>query len=121
MTTFAGALLAATILIGAGTPAPVALPPKAAPAGTVCKFVVASTPGAKPYEMCLTPQQWAAKKKADAKDPNRIVCRYEEASATRFKSHKICMTAAEWENQRQLERQGIDAIQRSTCVPGAGC
>ncbi len=87
----------------------------------VCKHVVSAEKGAKPYELCLTKAEWEAKKRADAKNPNRMVCRYEEAPGTRFKSNKICMTAAEWENQRQLERQQIDHIQRSTCVGGAGC
>lgn len=125
MVKIVGPMVAAIVLVAAADPA-FADPGSqqietAAPAGTVCKFVVAPTPGAKPQEMCLTPQQWDIKKKADAKDSTRIVCRYEQASGTRFKTHKICMSAAEWENQRQLQRQGIDAIQRTTCVGRGGC
>lgn len=71
--------------------------------------------------MCLTKAQWAEMNKRDSKDANRIVCRYEQMSGTRFRSAKICMSAAEWENQRFLERQGVEAIQRTTCVSGAGC
>lgn len=87
----------------------------------VCKYVVSADEGAKPYKMCMTRAEWSAKKKADAKDPNRKICRYEQASGTRFRSHKICMTSAEWENQRQLERQAIDKMQATTCVHGGGC
>lgn len=94
----------------------------AAPAEPViCKKVVTAEPGTKPFDMCMTKAQWAAKKKAEAKDPNRIVCKYEQASGTRFKTYKICMTAAEWTNQRQLERQAIDNLQARTCVQGGGC
>jgi hypothetical protein len=89
--------------------------------GRICRQVVDHQPGAKPYELCLTEAEWDAKKKADAKNPNRTVCRYQAAPGSRFKSYKVCMTAAEWENQRQLERQAIEQIQRNVCVPGAGC
>ena len=89
--------------------------------GQICKHVVAAEPGTKPYQLCLTKAQWEAKKKSDARDPNRTVCRYVERSGSIFKSYKVCMTAAEWENQRQLERQQVDRIQRGSCVAGAGC
>lgn len=88
---------------------------------TVCKKVVSAEPGAKPYQMCMTKAEWAAKKKADAKNPNRIVCRYEDSTGNRLKSYKICMTAAEWIDQRQRERDSIEQIQRKVCVAGGGC
>lgn len=87
----------------------------------ICKKVVSAESGTKPFDMCMTKAEWAAKKKADAKDPNRMVCRYEQASGSRLKSLKICLTAAEWQNQRQLDRQAIDKLQATTCVRGAGC
>lgn len=114
--------LVAVILVPTSALAVTAPPPTDTPSPpVVCKYVVAAEEGAKPYRMCMTKAQWAAKKVADAKDPNRKVCRYEQASGTRFRSHKICMTAAEWENQRQLERQAIDNLQSKTCVHGGGC
>lgn len=114
--------LVAVILVPTWALADTAPPSSDAPSQpVVCKYVVAAEDGAKPYRMCMSKAEWAAKKLSDAKDPNRKVCRYEQASGTRFRSHKICMTAAEWENQRQLERQAIDNLQRKTCVHGGGC
>lgn len=91
------------------------------PEPTICKNVVSAEPGSKPYKMCMTKAEWAAKKKADAKNPNRIVCRYEDSTGNRLKAYKICMTAAEWVDQRQRERDNIEQIQRKVCVPGGGC
>lgn len=87
----------------------------------ICKHVVSAERGAKPYQMCMTKAEWAAKAAADAKDANRIVCRYEEVPGTRFRGRKICMSAAEWANQRFEERQAIERIQNSTCKAGSGC
>ena len=87
----------------------------------ICKKVVESKIGSKPFDLCMTKAEWDAKKIADAKDPNRMVCRYEEQSGTRFRSTKVCMTAAEWWNQRQRDRQEVERIQMQTCVQGAGC
>lgn len=114
-----GAMLCASAAFPAQAQAPGAKP--TVQASQICRQVVDPQPGAKPYELCLTTAEWDAKKKADAKNPNRIVCRYQEAPGSRFKSYKVCMTAAEWENQRQLERQAIERIQSGVCVPGAGC
>lgn len=108
-------ILIAALTLAAGTPQ---VP---ADAPLVCRKVTTPDSGPKPFEMCLTAEQWAAKKIADAKDPNRKVCRYEEAPGTRLKSFKVCQTAAEWENQRQIERQAIERIQGTSCVGGAGC
>ena len=87
----------------------------------VCKTVVSAEPGAKPYKLCMSRAEWDAKKIADAKDANRIVCRYEEVPGSRFRSKKICQPASAWDEQRLRDRQAVDQIQRSTCVPGAGC
>lgn len=95
----------------------------ASPAGVpkVCQYVVSADPGAKPYELCLTREEWTAKKLADSKDANRQVCHYEETPGTRLRSRKVCMTATEWAEQRRLEREAVEKIQQSVCVPGAGC
>ncbi len=103
-----------------GPAAPAAPSPGTADA-KVCKFVVGSERGAKPFEMCLTKAEWDAKRRADARNVNRQVCRYTDVPGDRFRSRKVCMTAAEWENQRQLERQAVERIQSGVCVPGAGC
>jgi len=97
------------------------LPASAPEQPKICKKVVDANPGSKPYDLCLTKSEWAAKKLADAKDPNRMVCKYTEDPGTRFRSYKICMTAMEWERQRQEDRAAIDHIQRQSCVPGGGC
>lgn len=112
----------AILLTSPGNATPVATvgSPAAVPAKT-CKYVVSAEPGAKPYQMCMTKAEWAAKAAADAKDANRMVCRYEEVPGTRFRGRKICMTAAEWTNQRFEERQAIERIQSSTCKAGSGC
>ena len=87
----------------------------------VCKYVVSAEPGAKPFQMCLTKGQWAAKEQTDAKDPNRVVCRYEESLGTRVRAAKVCMTPAQWAERERLERQEIERIQRGACVQFAGC
>lgn len=116
--------LAFAMAIASSTPAATLATGDAQAAATekkICKYVVASNRGAKPYELCMTKAEWAAKSKADAKDANRTVCRYQEIPGDRFRSRKLCMSAAEWENQRQLERQAVERIQSGVCVPGAGC
>lgn len=125
MPRFASFVIVACLASAAGSQVPqqgASAPPQPQPAERkICRTVVASDPGAKPYELCMTKVEWAAKEAADAKNPNRKVCRYSAAPGSRFKSYKVCMTAAEWENQRQLERQAIERIQSGTCVVGAGC
>ena len=101
------------------TPAPALSPPPAEK--LVCKHVVSAERGSKPRPLCMTKAEWAAKKLADSKDPNRIVCRYEQNSRSKFDSFKICMSAAEWQNQRQLEREHVERIQNGVCVAGGGC
>lgn len=101
-----------------------ASPDPVAPTATVpkiCQYVVSAEPGTKPYQLCLTRAEWDAKKLADAKDANRMICHYEETPGTRLRSQKTCMTAGEWAEQRRLEREAVDKLQQSVCVPGAGC
>jgi hypothetical protein len=76
-----------------------------------CEYVVSADAGSKPQRLCMTQSQWAAKKKQDAADPNRIVCHYEEEPGTRFASRKICMSAAEWADRRLQDRQDVERIQ----------
>lgn len=87
----------------------------------ICKMVASDERNSKPFEMCLTKTEWAAKAIADAKDANRMVCHYEDEPGTRLHSRKICVTAAEWEDRRQANREVTERIQMQTCVPGAGC
>jgi hypothetical protein len=102
-----------------GDPAP-AQPAQAGPP-QICKTVVGTDRGAKPYQLCMTKAEWDAKKIADAKDPNRMVCKYEQKPGTRLVTQKTCLTAAEWEAQRLATREAVEKIQMQTCVPGAGC
>jgi len=76
-----------------------------------CEYVVSADPGSKPTQLCMTKSQWAAKKKQDAADPNRIICHYEEEPGTRFASRKICMSAAQWADRRLQDRQDVERIQ----------
>lgn len=87
----------------------------------VCKKVLSAETGSKPQPLCMTKSQWAAKKIADAKDPNRVVCHYEQSSRSKFQSTKVCMTAVEWVNHRQMERDFVERIQSGVCVKGGGC
>ena len=83
-----------------------------------CEYVVSADPGAKPTQMCLTKSEWAAKKKVDASDPNRIVCHYEEEPGTRFASRKICMSAAQWDDRKLQDRQDVERIQLQSAGRG---
>jgi hypothetical protein len=77
-----------------------------------CEYVVSADPGAKPTRLCLPQSQWAAKKKQDAANPERIVCHYEEQPGERFSSRKICMSAAQWDDRRLQDRQDVERIQQ---------
>lgn len=87
----------------------------------VCKHVVSAQPGSKPFQMCLTKNEWAQRNALAMKDANRIECRYQEVPGDRFRSKKICQAASAWAEHRRLEREAVEAVQRSVCVPGAGC
>ena len=80
----------------------------------ICQYVVGAEPGAKPEKLCLTKAEWNGMAAADGKDANRIVCHYEEMPGTRFRSAKVCMPASQWAEQKRLEREAIEQIQRST-------
>ena len=87
----------------------------------VCKYVVSAQPGARPFQMCLTKSEWAARDAKASRDANRMECRYEDVPGSRFHSKKICQPASAWAEHKRLEREAIEAIQRNTCVRGGGC
>ena len=116
-----GAAGLAAVAASAADPETQQTAPASPEAKKVCKFVVASDPGAKPYQLCLSPAAWAARDKLVSQDATRNECHYVQKSGDRFRSAKVCMPATEWENQRQAERAEVDKLQRSTCVPGGGC
>lgn len=87
----------------------------------ICQMVVNPNVGATPYKLCLTKAEWDAKKLADSKDANRIVCHFEQDPQSRFRSNKICQPQSAWDEQRRVERESVEQIQRSVCVAGAGC
>lgn len=76
-----------------------------------CEYVVSADFGAKPVQQCMTQSEWAAKKKQDSADANRIVCHYEDEPGTRFRSRKICMSAAQWDDKTLQDRQDVERIQ----------
>lgn len=89
--------------------------------GEVCKFVVSAQPGAKPFQMCLTRSEWAQRDAQAMKNANRIECRYQDVPGNRFRSKKICQPASAWAEHQRLEREALEAVQRSVCVAGGGC
>jgi hypothetical protein len=87
----------------------------------ICKYVLASDPGALPYQLCQSKAQWDALMAQYAKDANRMVCHYEEEPGTMLGGHKLCGPLSAWEARREQARETTERIQMSTCVPGAGC
>jgi len=64
-------------------------------------------------------QQPAAVPKAQ--DPNRIICERQEELGSRLGGKKVCMTAKEWDDQRRMNRESTEMLQRmetSTGKPG---
>lgn len=116
----AAALGVSGVAISAAAPAALS-PAAAAGSESVCKFVTTPERGAKPFEMCLTRDQWAQKEARDSKDPNRIVCRYEDVPGSKLKGRKICQPASQWAEDRAMHREQVEAMQQKACVPGAGC
>jgi hypothetical protein len=96
-------------------------PPNTDESKIECKYVVAATPGAKPYRMCMSKGDWALKDAQDAKDANRMVCHYEDVPGSKLKGRKICQPASAWAEDKRLSREQTEQIQMRVCVPGAGC
>jgi hypothetical protein len=83
----------------------------------VCHYVLASTPGALPYQLCQTKAEWAALEAVSAKNANRMVCRYEEIPGTRTKGHKLCGPKSAWEARQAEAREAVETIQRNAASP----
>ena len=83
----------------------------------VCKYVLATDPGAQPYKLCQTAAQWASLEASYAKDADRMVCHYEELPGTKIGAHKICGPLSVWEARRQQARESTEKIQMLTGVP----
>ena len=118
----AAAMLLSALSLGAG-PAQ-SSPGNASISGSskpICKLVLAPEPGANPYQLCQTRAQWDALEASYAKDANRMVCHYEEIPGTKIGAHKVCGPQSAWEARAFQSREAVERIQRSTCVPGAGC
>lgn len=115
-----GAAICATVL--AAAPGATALAQSSADsADKVCKYVTTPERGSKPFQMCMTKAEWAAKEARDAKDPNRIVCRYEDVPGSKLKGRKVCQPASQWAEDRAMHREQVELMQKKACIPGAGC
>jgi hypothetical protein len=114
----AGAFAFGLAAVGGGTAALSQSPaPNVEESKIVCKYVVAATPGSKPYRMCLSKADWALKEQQDAKDPNRIVCHYEQEPGSRLKGRKVCQPASQWAQDKQDYRDSTERIQMLTPPP----
>ncbi len=83
----------------------------------VCKYVLASEPGALPYQLCQSKAQWATLEAQYAKDGNRMVCHYEDMPGTKLGAHKICGPSSAWEARQQQAREATERIQMMTPPP----
>jgi hypothetical protein len=83
----------------------------------VCKYVLASDPGALPYQLCQSKAQWAALEAQYAKDANRMVCHYEDEPGTKLGWHKLCGPLSAWEARQQQAREATEKIQMMTPAP----
>ena len=83
----------------------------------VCKYVLASDPGAEPYQLCQTKAQWDALEAQYAKDANRMVCHYEDEPGTKLGWHKLCGPLSAWEARQQQAREATEKIQMMTPAP----
>jgi hypothetical protein len=61
----------------------------------------------------------AASATAKSKDPNRIICEKQEELGTRLGGKKVCKTAAEWDEERRLQRENLEGVQRQATSTGA--
>lgn len=51
-------------------------------------------------------------------DPNQKVCEDITMVGSRLATKRICATRAEWAAQKQRDKDEVDRIQRSPCMPG---
>jgi hypothetical protein len=83
----------------------------------VCKYVLASDPGALPYQLCQSKAQWATLEAQYAKDANRMVCHYEDEPGTKLGYHKLCGPLSAWEARRAQAREATERVQMMTPGP----
>lgn len=53
-------------------------------------------------------------------DPNQKVCEDITVVGSRLATKRICATRAEWAAQKQRDKEEVDRIQRSPCMPKGG-
>lgn len=53
-------------------------------------------------------------------DPNQKICEDITMVGSRIATKRICATRAEWAAQRQRDKEEVDRIQRSPCMPKGG-
>ena len=96
--------------------------PAAAPGEPeICRYVLTDKEGSRPFKLCLTKSQWKIADSRNSKDPNQIECHIYEDISTKLRSFKLCQPASAWRQEVQDARDFIEQVQRSSCVPGAGC
>ena len=61
-------------------------------------------------------QQPAPQQAPAAANPNERVCENIKLVGSRLAVKRVCATRAEWEERRRLDREAVDAAQRSPCV-----
>ena len=49
-------------------------------------------------------------------DPNERICENIILTGSRLATKRFCATRAEWEERKRLDREAIEAAQRSPCV-----
>lgn len=88
-------------------------------ADVVCKYVVKEGRARdnKPFQMCQSPQYWAAKQAADDANANHVECHYQEILGSRLKVGKRCMTASMWAEQKRMTDEYVQEIQAATAGP----
>jgi hypothetical protein len=55
-----------------------------------------------------------AKPAETAKDPDKLICERVEQIGTRLGARRVCMTAAQWAEERRVQREATEAVQRNT-------
>lgn len=53
-----------------------------------------------------------------ANDPNRMICEREDEIGSRLGGKKVCKTAAQWDEQRRVQRETVEGVQRQATSTG---
>jgi hypothetical protein len=61
-----------------------------------------------------------AQGKPKAGDPGEIICQKLEVIGSRLAVKKYCLTRSQWESSRLQDRQFVEKIQASPCLPKGG-